>query len=180
MDKNLPAGDSRGLSREERFCIGILRRLYYPKRAMSETRTIEDASEKDARLEGKAIQAVGGASLLLAVLQSLCTAIVAINGVRVGIGLTALAAIGGVFAAPATFWHQDAIRIPMLWLATIGSLVIRHLRGKSSAQWRRREPSAKQKRSERLQIALAIVTLTLVALETWLHGMRTGHPILHL
>lgn len=153
---------------------------------MSEPRTIEGASETDTGLESKAIRTVGGASLLLAVLQSLCTAIVAINGIRVAIGLTALAAIGGVFAAPAAFWHQDAIRIPMLWLATIGSIVnlgviawIRHLRGKSSAQWRRREPSARQKRSERLQIVLALVTLILVGLETWLHGMRTGHPILH-
>lgn len=151
---------------------------------MTETQSTEAVSSQGAWPEDKAIRAVGGASLLLAVLQSLCTAIVAINGVRVAIGLTALAAIGGVFAAPAEFWHQDAIRIPMLWLATFGSVVnlgvlawIRHLRGRPEAQWRRREPGAKQKRSERMQIALAILTLVLVGLEVWLHAMRTGHPM---
>lgn len=153
---------------------------------MSETPTKEFASRTETGLDAAAIRAVSGASLLLAVLQSLCTGIVAINGLRTAIGLTALAGISGVLAAPAVFWHQDAIRIPMLWLATIGSVVnlgviawIRHLRGKSSAQWRRREPSARQKRSERIQIVLAIITLALVGLETWLHGMRTGHSIFH-
>jgi len=151
---------------------------------MTETQRTGAVSSQGAWPEDKAIRAVGGASLLMAVLQSLCTAIVAVNGVRVAIGLTALAAVGGVFAAPAAFWHQDAIRIPMLWLATIGSVVnlgviawIRHLRGRPEAKWRRREPSAKQKRSERMQIALAVLTLVLVGLEVWLHAMRTGHPM---
>lgn len=133
---------------------------------------------------GKAIRAVGGASLLLAVLQSLCTAIVAVNGVRVAIGLTALAAVSGVMAAPVAFWHQDAIRIPMLWLATLGAVVnlgviiwIRRLRARPEAQWRKREPGPRQIRSERFQIALSLVTLILVAVETALHAMRTGHSI---
>lgn len=151
---------------------------------MTETRTTEDALQQNVWPEDKAIRAVGGASLLLAVLQSLCTAIVAMNGVRVAIGLTALASISGVLAAPAAFWHQDAIRIPMLWLATIGAVAnlgiiawIRHLRSRPEAKWRRREPSAKQKRSERMQVGLAVLTLVLVGLEVWLHAMRTGHPI---
>lgn len=151
---------------------------------MTEEQTTHGAGPEDVWPEGKAIRTVGGASLLLALLQSLCTAIVAVNGVRVAIGLTALAAIGGVFAAPAAFWHQDAIRIPMLWLATIGAVVnlgviawIRHLRSRPEAKWRRREPSAKQKRSERMQVGLAVLTLVLVGLEVWLHAMRTGHPM---
>jgi len=123
-------------------------------------------------------------SLLMAALQSLCTAVLTISGIRVAIGLTALAAASGVYA-PATGWHQDAIRIPMLWLAAIGAIVnlavlawIRHLRSRPSAQWRRRERSAKEKRSERLQVVMAIVTLILVGLETWTHPMvhRTGPP----
>ena len=130
------------------------------------------------------IRAVGGASFLLALLQSLCTAVFAISGIRLAIGLTALAAVSGIYA-PARGFHQDAIRIPMLILATIGAVVnlavifwIRHLRNQPSAQWRRTEPTTKQKRSERLQIALAILTLILVGLETWTHPMihRTGPP----
>jgi len=130
------------------------------------------------------LRAIGGLSLAMALLQSLCTAVFVISGVRLAIGLTALAAVSGIYA-PARGFHQDAIRIPMLILATVGSVVnlavlawIRHLRNRPSAQWRRQELSTKQKRSERIQIALAIVTLILVGLETWTHTKihRTGLP----
>ena len=132
----------------------------------------------------RALRALGGASLVLALLQSLCTAVLTISGIRVAIGLTALAAASGVYA-PARGFHQDAIRIPMLIIGAAGAVInlgvlawIWHLRSRPSAQWRRRELSAKQKRSERLQVALAIMTLVLVALETWTHPMvhRTGLP----
>lgn len=128
--------------------------------------------------------AVGGAGLIVAIAQSLCTAVLTISGIRVAIGLSALAAASGIYA-PAEGFHQDAIRIPMLILATVGAIVnlvvlawIRHLRSRPSAQWRRRELSAKEKRSEKLQVAMAILTLILVGLETWTHPMvhRTGPP----
>ena len=133
---------------------------------------------------GKGMRALSRGSLLLALLQSLCTAVLTISGIRVAIGLTALAAASGIYA-PATGWHQDAIRIPMLIAATVGALVnlavlfwIWHLRSRSSAQWRARELSKKEKRSERIQVVLAILTLILVGLETWAHPMvhRTGPP----
>jgi len=120
----------------------------------------------------------------MALLQSLCTAVFAISGIRLLIGLGALAAVSGIYA-PARGFHQDAIRIPMLIAAAAGSLLnlgvlawISHLRNQPSAQWRRRELTPKQKRSERLQIALAIITLLLVGLETWTHAKihRTGPP----
>jgi len=138
----------------------------------------------DQSASPKGITALGGASLVLALLQSLCTAVLTISGIRVAIGLTALAAASGIYA-PARGFHQDAIRIPMLIVAAAGAILnlavlawIWHLRSRPSAQWRRRELSAKQKRSERLQVALAIVTLVLVALEMWTHTMvhRTGPP----
>ena len=132
----------------------------------------------------KGVRLLGGASLALALLQSLCTAVLTVSGIRVAIGLTALAAASGIYA-PARGFHQDAIRIPMLVLATAGAIVnlavlawIRHLRAQPSAQWRRREVAPKERRSERLQIVLAVVTLLLVGLETWTHPMvhRTGVP----
>ena len=137
-----------------------------------------------SRLNARKLGALSGASLVFALLQSLCTAVLTISGIRVAIGLSALAAAGGIYA-PAQGWHQDAIRIPMLIIATLGAVVnlavlawMRHLRSRPSAQWRRREPTEKEKRSERLQMLLAVVTLVLVALETWTHPMvhRTGHP----
>jgi hypothetical protein len=130
------------------------------------------------------MQALVWGSVLVALLQSLCAAVLTISGIRVAIGLSALAAASGIYA-PAKGWHQDAIRIPMLIVATIGAVLnlavigwIRHLRNRPAARWRRRERTAKEKRSERLQIILAMVTLILVGLETWTHPMvhRTGAP----
>jgi|SRR5579863_3363159 len=130
------------------------------------------------------LRTIGWTSAMLALLQSLCTAVLTISGIRVAIGLSALAAASGIYA-PAKGWHQDAIRIPMLLAATLGALLnlavlawIRHLRNRPSAQWRRRELTLKQKRSERLQVVLAIITLLLVSLESWTHPMvhRKGPP----
>ncbi len=132
----------------------------------------------------KQLRTVGRASLVMALLQSACTAVLTISGIRVAIGLTALAAASGIYA-PARGFHQDAIRIPMLTLAAAGAIVnlavlawIWRLRAQPSAQWRRREISPKERRSERFQVALAILTLILVGLETWTHPMihRTGPP----
>src|SRR6202048_4599700 len=134
--------------------------------------------------EPKPVRFLGGASFLLALLQSLCTAVLTISGIRVAIGLSALAAASGIYS-PARGFHQDAIRIPMLIIAAAGALLnlavlawIRYLRNRPSAQWRRREKTSKEKRSERLQIILALITLVLVGLETWTHPMvhRSGPP----
>src|ERR1700752_1101825 len=51
------------------------------------------------------MRALGWTSVLLALLQSLCTAVLTISGIRVAIGLTALAAASGIYA-PAKGWHQ--------------------------------------------------------------------------
>jgi hypothetical protein len=147
-------------------------------------RTIEESKLPEPVLEPRRIPFLGGASFVFVLLQSICTAVLTISGIRVAIGLSALAAASGVYA-PARGFHQDAIRIPMLVIATAGALVnlallawIRHLRNRPAAQWRRRELTAKEKRSERLQIVLAVITLILVGLETWTHTMvhRTGPP----
>ncbi len=119
-----------------------------------------------------------------AILQSLCTAVIAISSIRVAIGLTALAAAGGIYA-PARGFHQDAIRIPMLILGGLGAVInlavlarVWRLRARASAGWRRREITAKERRSERLQLALALLTLVLIGAESWTHSMvhRTGPP----
>ena len=119
-------------------------------------------------------------SLIFIVLQSACSAVIAISGVRVAIGLSALAEATIGIHAPAGGFHRDVIRIPMMIAATIGSLInlyviwrIRTLRARPSSQWRMLAVTAKQRRSELLQIALAIITLILVAAE-WI-----THPMVH-
>ena len=130
---------------------------------------------------------MSGASLAMAILQSVCTAILTISGIRLAIGLTAFALAGSV-AAPVKWFHQDAIRIPMLALASVGAIVdlgvlawMRHLKTRPSAQWRIKEKSVAEKRSRRLQLALAVLTLALVGLEIWTHTIMVhraqSHPV---
>ncbi len=118
-------------------------------------------------------------SIVFAALQSACSAVIAISGLRVAIGLSALAAAAGVHA-PARGFHQDAIRIPMMALALVGSLLnlfvlwrVRKLRNRTAAQWRQKPLSSKKKNSERLQLALSILTLILLTAE-WF-----THPLIH-
>jgi hypothetical protein len=123
---------------------------------------------------------VTATSFIFIVLQSACTAVIAISGVRVAIGLSALAEATFGIHAPAAGFHRDSIRIPMMIAATLGSLInlyviwrIRSLRARPTSQWRVQPVTSKQRWSERLQIALAILTLVLVAAE-WI-----THPMVH-
>lgn len=118
-------------------------------------------------------------AILFAILQSACTAVIAISGVRVAIGLSALAAAAGIHA-PAHGFHQDAVRIPMMLLAFFGAMInlyvigkVRRLRSKPAAQWRQQPFTKRKLNSERLQIALSILTLLLLAAE-WI-----THPMVH-
>ena len=127
---------------------------------------------------GKRTWLVSATSFIFIVLQSACTAVIAISGVRVAIGLSALAEATIGIHAPAGGFHRDVIRIPMMIAATSGSLInlyviwrIRTLRARPSSQWRLQPVTRKQRRSEFLQIALAVVTLVLVAAEWITHPM---------
>src|SRR3984885_11636275 len=122
---------------------------------------------------------VGVTSFLFILLQSACTAVMAISGVRVIIGLGALAAAAGLHR-PSSGFHADAIRIPMMAIALIGSFVnlyviwrIRSLRSRPSSQWRTTPATPKQKRAEVFQIAFAVISLALVLAE-WI-----THRIIH-
>ena len=125
------------------------------------------------------IKTLSWSSLAFTILQSACTAIIAISGIRVAIGLSALAAAAGIHA-PARGFHQDAIRIPMMVLAFLGAVInlyviakVRRLRNKPAAQWRMQPVSKQKLNSERFQIALSILTLLLLAAE-WI-----THPLVH-
>jgi hypothetical protein len=119
-------------------------------------------------------------SFLFILLQSACTAVMAVSGVRVVIGLSALAAAAGLHR-PASGFHADAIRIPMMVIAVLGSVInlyviwrIRSLRARPSSQWRITPATDKQKRSELFQIALAILSLALVIAEYVTHRIVHG------
>lgn len=123
----------------------------------------------------KAQWIVSATSIFFVLLQSACTAVMAISGVRLVIGLGALAAASGL-GRPAVGFHQDVIRIPMMVIAVLGSAInlyvirrIRSLRSRPAAQWRVTPPTTRQIRLERLQIVLAVVTLLLVVAEGIAH-----------
>ncbi len=118
---------------------------------------------------------IGLTGFFFVLLQSACAAVMAISGLRLLIGIGSLAAAStGVKLLVAI--HGDALRIPMLALAVGGSLVnlyviwrIRSLRARPSSQWRTGPAAPARKRAESFQIALAVLTLLLVALEWVLH-----------
>jgi hypothetical protein len=120
--------------------------------------------------------AVGLTSLFFIALQSACAIVMALSGVRLVIGLGTLAAVAAGAKGPATGFHQDAIRIPMMVLAVLGSCInlymiwrIRSLRKRPSSQWRQQPVSVRRLWGERVQITLAVVTLILILAEFFSH-----------
>jgi ABC-type xylose transport system permease subunit len=139
----------------------------------------QNLQDRDVTASKPVLWLANAGSFLFILLQSACTAVMAISGFRLLIGLGALAAAGGVYG-PAKGFHQDAIRIPMMVVAVVGALAnlysvwrVRSLRARPASQWRVQPISRRKLRSEWVQIVLAIVTLVLVAAE-WM-----THTIIH-
>ena len=125
---------------------------------------------------------IGWSSFFFALLQSLCTFFASVNGVRLAIGIGALALSGGA-SAFVRWLHSDAIRVPMMSLALLGTLLnlvvlwqIRRLRARPAAQWRQQPVSPGKIRMERVQLVLSIVTLVLIAVEEYWH-LRWHHHL---
>src|SRR5258708_38196562 len=72
---------------------------------------------------GKRTWLVSMTSLIFIVLQSACTAVIAISGVRVAIGLSALAEATIGIHAPAGGFYRGVVLIPLIVGATLGSPV---------------------------------------------------------
>jgi hypothetical protein len=118
---------------------------------------------------------IGLTSLFFILLQSACTAFMALSGLRLVIGIGSLAAAAAGTNVLASI-HGAAVRIPMEIFAIAGSVInlyaiwrVRSLRARPSSQWRVAPVSADKRRAESIQIGIAIVTLLLVAIEWTLH-----------
>jgi hypothetical protein len=118
---------------------------------------------------------IGWSSFFFALLQSLCTFFAAVDGLRLLIGLGALA-VSAWMGAFIDKFHSDLIRLPMMGLALFGSLLnlvvlwqIHRLRARPAAQWRQRPVSRGKIRMERVQLVLSLVTLVLIAVEEYWH-----------
>jgi heme/copper-type cytochrome/quinol oxidase subunit 2 len=143
---------------------------------MASGETTENGAAPAARLKW-----LNGSALLLAFIQSVCSAFIAVSGVRLLIGAAAFASAIGVVKI-ADKLHIDAIRIPMMVIAFVGSVVnllalwqVWRLRRRSASAWRQKSVTPKQKRSERIQFSLSVVTLFLLAAEFCAHWKLFGH-----
>lgn len=120
-------------------------------------------------------------SFFFAVLQSVCSAFIALNGIRFLVGAGAFAAAAGVLHV-ADRLHGDAIRIPMTLFALGGSLLnlialwrVWRLRRRPASAWRLKPLTPEKKRSERLQLGLSVLTLALLAVEFFAHRATFHH-----
>ena len=148
---------------------------------------------KDARTEtgdepvaasarGRRMAWANWTSLMFALLQSVCTFFATVNGLRLAIGIGALALSSGARAT--VHWlHSDAVRVPMIVLALLGTLLnlvvlwqVRRLRNRPAAQWRQKPVGARTVRMERAQLVLSIVTLLLIVVEESIH-LRWHHHL---
>jgi hypothetical protein len=122
---------------------------------------------------------ISWSALLFAVLQSVCSALIALNGARLLIGVGALAAASGALRL-ADRIHVDAIRIPMMLLALAGSLLnlfvlwqVWRLRRRPASAWRQQAVPRQKIASEWFQFTLSVLTLCFLAAEF------VAHRILH-
>jgi hypothetical protein len=121
------------------------------------------------------LRIVNWSSLFFAILQSVCSALIALGSVRLLIGIGAFAAASSVLKL-ADRMHIDAIRIPMMLLALAGSLLnlvvlwqVWRLRRRPASAWRQTAVPKRKIASEWLQFTLSVLTLLLLAAEFVAH-----------
>jgi branched-subunit amino acid ABC-type transport system permease component len=116
----------------------------------------------------------------LAFVQSVCSAFIALHGVRflVGIGAVVLASSTWALAERV---HIDAIRIPMMLIAFVAAITnlialwqVRRLRNRPASAWRQEPLTANKKRSETLQLVLSVLTIVLLVAEWAAHFKLKG------
>jgi hypothetical protein len=116
-------------------------------------------------------------ALFLAFIQSVCSAFIALHGIRLLVG------IGAVVLASSTWHlaerlHVNAIRIPVMLFALLGALLnlaalwqVRRLRRRTASAWRQQPLTHAQRRNEALQLALSLLTLVLLSAE-WIAHLK--------
>ena len=113
-------------------------------------------------------------SLALAAAESICVAAVGLSGLRVAIGMTSL--LSATAGGPADGFHRNGLRIPMLVAGGLGSALVLllvwnegRMRKNPAAAWRMQPLTAAQRRSRKIQVVLAVLSLLLIAAEVVTH-----------
>lgn len=153
---------------------------------MPQTQTTSPSHPADAPLAqaespSSRLKLLNWSGIFFAVLQSVCSAFVALSGVRLLIGIGAFAAATGALRI-ADRMHVPAIRIPMMLLALLGSVWnlaalwrVKTLRRRAASAWRQRPLTRQKQRSEFFQLAISVATLLLLAAESAAHYKLFHH-----
>ena len=169
----LPVADGH-LTREFAFSTGG------PTVEGTETRELDQRSITRKSLfrfwEAQRFLTVG--SLGFAIVQGVCAMAVFVSGISTALGLSTLAA--ATAAGPATGFHANRFRIPMLALAGFGAVVnlvllwnAARMRKSPSARWRMRPLTRKERWEKWIQFGASVLTLLLIA------GELIAHPLFH-
>ena len=130
--------------------------------------------------DGSRFRWLNWSGFFLAFIQSVCSAFLALHGVRflIGIGAVVLASSAWHLAERL---HVNAIRVPMMLIALVASLLnlvalwqVRRLRARPAAAWRQQPVTAVKRRSETVQLILSLATLVLLAAEWIAHFHLKG------
>ena len=140
------------------------------------------AAETQAEQTVSRFKWIGWSSLFLALVQSVCTIFVALSGLRLLLGAAAFGAAVGVMKFADQKIHIDAVRIPMVIFALVGAVFnlvalwqVRRLRGRAASAWRQKTVSRSKFASEKVQLSLSVLTLILLAVESFYHLRNTHH-----
>jgi len=139
-----------------------------------------DNTREDTAPSPSRFRLLNWSGFLLAFLQSVCSAFIALHGIRFLVGIGAVVLASSTFAL-AERLHVDAIRIPMMLIAFVAAIVnlialwqVRRLRHRSSSAWRQQPLTPAKKRSETLQLVLSVLTIALLVAEWAAHFKLKG------
>ena len=117
-------------------------------------------------------------SLGFAIVQGVCATAVFVSGISTALGLSTVAA--ATAAGPATGFHANRFRIPMLALAGVCAVInlflfwnAERMRRNPAARWRMRPLTGRQRLEKWFQLGASVLTLLLIA------GELLAHPLFH-
>jgi hypothetical protein len=118
-------------------------------------------------------------TLFVASIEAVCLFFVSASGVALLLGGSTV-----VLSQSLLFFHQAAIRIPILAIATIGALFNlgllwnqHRLRTAPSAQWRIQPLTTQDRRKIIFVTAMSVLTLLVVCIELYLHHKLHGSAL---
>ena len=118
-------------------------------------------------------------TLFVASIEAVCLFFVSASGVALLLGGSTV-----VLSQSLLFFHQAAIRIPILAIATLGALLNlgllwnqHRLRTTPSARWRMEPLTTRDRRKIILVTAMSVLTLLVVCVELYLHHKFHGSAL---